>query len=80
MAERIAAIAVYILYGYAAAGTLFAIAFVSRGVQKVDEQARGAGLLFRLFIFPGSAAFWPLLLRRWLSATGEPPEERNPHR
>jgi hypothetical protein len=80
MAERIAAISFYILYSYAAAGILFAVAFLWRGVQKVDKQAHGSSLLFRFLLFPGSAVFWPLLLHRWLLAAGEPPEERNPHR
>jgi hypothetical protein len=80
MPERLATILVYLFYGYAAAGFLFALAFVTRGAQKVDRQASGTGLAFRCLIFPGALAFWPLLLRRWLHATGEPPPERNPHR
>jgi hypothetical protein len=80
MPERIATVLVYLFYAYAAIGVLFAIVFLSRGVQKVDHQAAGAAIAFRLLIFPGVTAFWPLLLRRWLNASGEPPEERNPHR
>lgn len=80
MAERVATIAVYIFYGFISLGLLFAIAFVWRGVQKVDRQATGTGFAFRCLILPGSIAFWPLLLRRWLRATGEPPEQENPHR
>ena len=51
---------------YAAVGLAFAVAFVIRGVQRVDPAAKGAPLGFRLLILPGSAALWPLLLRRWL--------------
>jgi hypothetical protein len=51
---------------YAAVGTVFAIAFVAWGVSHVDTHAEGAGLGFRLMIFPGVAALWPLLLNRWL--------------
>ena len=80
MAEIVAGFAVRALYAYTLAGALFALVFVVRGVHAVDTQARGASLGFRLLIFPGVAAFWPLLLRRWLRATGEPPAERNPHR
>ncbi len=80
MSERVVTALVFLFYAYAAAGFLFALAFVARGAQKVDRQAVGAGLAFRCLIFPGALAFWPLLLRRWLHATGEPPEERNPHR
>jgi hypothetical protein len=80
VAEGFASFVVSALYAYALAGVLFAIFFVLQGVQKVDHQANGAGIGFRLLIFPGAAAFWPLLLKRWIRATGEPPEEGNPHR
>jgi hypothetical protein len=80
MAERLAKILVDAMYAYALFGAVFAFLFVVRGVQKVDAQAQGSGVGFRLLIFPGAAAFWPLLLARWFRATGEPPEERNPHR
>lgn len=79
MAENIATLLVHLLYVYAALGVLFALMFVFFGVQKVDRQAAGTGILFRLLIFPASVALWPLLLKRWFHATGEPPQERNPH-
>jgi hypothetical protein len=71
---------VYLFYAYAVIGLLFALAFVFRGVQKIDSQAAGTSFFFRCLIFPGSVAFWPLLLRRWLHGSTEPLEERNPHR
>jgi hypothetical protein len=77
MAESVATFFVHLLYIYAALGVLFALTFVFLGVQKVDRQAAGTGVMFRLLILPGSAALWPLLLKRWIHATGEPPEERN---
>jgi len=80
MAEAVATIVVRAFYAYFLAGALFAVSFVVRGVRAVDAQARGTGLSFRLLLFPGVAAFWPLLLKRWLRATGAPPEEGNPHR
>jgi len=58
---------------YAAAGLLFAALFVTIGVNRIDPAARGAGLGFRLLILPGSALFWPLLLRRWLRPGQEEP-------
>jgi len=79
VAEIVANIVVHAMYAYALAGGLFAIFFVVRGVQKIDHRAQGAGVGFRLLIFPGAAVFWPTLLKRWLRATGEPPEEGNPH-
>ena len=71
---------VTILTGYAAIGLGFAVLFVSVGVDKVDHQARGAGIGFRLMILPGVTALWPLLLSRWIHRVSEPPVERNAHR
>jgi hypothetical protein len=65
---------------YATLGAVFAIVFLIGGIQRVDSQARGAGIGFRLIILPGVAALWPLLLQRWLRGPFEPPEESNPHR
>jgi membrane protein implicated in regulation of membrane protease activity len=80
MYERAAILVVEALYLYGIAGLVFAIAFVTTGVQRIDSQAIGSGVGFRILIFAGAAALWPLLLRRWMSRTSEPPEERNPHR
>lgn len=55
---------------YFALGAIFAIAFALRGVERVDPVAKGASWGFRLLILPGAAAFWPLLLGRWLRASG----------
>ena len=79
MPERIATILVDALYLYAAVGLVFGLVFVLTGVSRVDAQAKGTSVLFRLLILPGCAAFWPLLLQRWLRGQTEPPEERNPH-
>jgi membrane protein implicated in regulation of membrane protease activity len=80
MYERIAILLVNAFYLYALLGVVFALAFVTVGVKRVDSQANGSGIAFRLLIFPGSVAFWPVLLRRWIARRSEPPEERNPHR
>ena len=71
----IAAVAVYL-----AVGLLFAARFVARGAKRIDPDARGASWGFRLAIFPGVAALWPLFLRR--KAVGDDPEprEHTPHR
>jgi len=51
---------------------VFALAFVSVGVQRVDVEARGAGLGFRALIFPGVVALWSVWLRLWEpGATGD---------
>ena len=80
MYERVSSLLVVGLYVYGLLGAVFAIAFVAKGVKRIDSQADGSSLGFRLLIFPGSIAFWPLLLRRWIAGKGDPPEERNPHR
>lgn len=80
MYERLAILFVDALYLYSSVGVAFAIAFVAIGVSQVDSQAIGSSFGFRILIFPGSVAFWPLLLRRWMAGKNEPPEERNPHR
>jgi hypothetical protein len=64
---------------YAAIGVVFAVLFVSAGAGRIDPAARGAGLGFRLLIFPGVAALWPLLASRWLRRPA-PPQQRNAHR
>ena len=79
MYEAIAILFVYTLYAYAALGVAFGLAFVTVGVKRIDSQAIGSSVGFRVLIFPGSVAFWPLLFRRWISRK-EAPEERNPHR
>ena len=80
MYERLAILFVHALYLYISFGVAFAIAFVAIGVGQVDSQAIGSSFGFRILIFPGSVAFWPRLLRRWMAGKKEPPEERNPHR
>ena len=65
---------------YALVGLVFAGLFVSLGVQKLDSEARGSSLGFRLLILPGVSAFWPMFLARWTRGIGEPPIEKNPHR
>lgn len=65
---------------YAAAGIVFAIPFVVKGAGRVDESAREGTWGFRVLIFPGVVALWPLLARRWASGLEAPPAERNPHR
>ena len=64
--------------GYATAGIAFAVAFVSFGIHRIDPSAAGASWRFRLIILPGVAAFWPLLLWRWMTRR-MPAEERTAH-
>ena len=80
MFETVVTVLVYALIAYAAVGLAFAVVFVWFGVERLDSEAKGAGIGFRLLIVPGVAAFWPLLLQRWVLGTAEPPMEMNPHR
>ena len=80
MLELAAKSLVYLLAAYAGVGLLFAVPFVWVGVQRLDSEAQGAGIAFRLLILPGVAAFWPLFLSRWVRGIMEPPTEKNPHR
>ncbi|WP_460555680.1 hypothetical protein [Ferruginibacter profundus] len=50
---------------YLVAGFLFAICFLSKGIQKVDTTAHGSGWGFRLIIMPGTIVLWPVLLNKW---------------
>ena len=80
MFEELVKALAFVLEAYAVAGFVFAAIFVSVGVQRVDSEARGSRITFRLLIAPGVAAFWPMLLVRWIRGVAEPPVERNPHR
>ncbi|MGA2417180.1 MAG: hypothetical protein ABSF59_22215 [Candidatus Sulfotelmatobacter sp.] len=80
MFETLAKIFVYALGIYAGLGLIFAVLFVWIGVQRLDSEAQGSGVGFRLLILPGVAAFWLMFLLRWTRGTAEPPVERSPHR
>ena len=53
---------------YLLLGLIFGIAFVSKGVKKVDPVAKGTSWRFRLLILPGSMALWPVLLVKWIKS------------
>lgn len=68
MAINILNIILAIIATYLGCGVLFAIPFVIRGADKIDEGTHGATWGFRLIILPASIVFWPLLLKKWISA------------
>ena len=80
MLEQTAKLLVDSLAIYAALGVLFALAFLTSGITRLDPEAKGSGWGFRAIIFPGVVAFWPLLLSRWLRGITEPPPQKDPHR
>ena len=57
-------IGIYLLFGL-----VFAVVFVIKGADKVDESARDSTIGFKIIIIPGTMVFWPLLLNKWLKAS-----------
>ncbi len=51
--------------GYALAGLAVGMAFLLRGLDRVDPAARGAHA-FRPLILPGLMLLWPLVVLRWM--------------
>ena len=80
MFEILAKSFVFALAAYTGLGLIFAVPFVCMGVQRLDSEAQGSGVAFRLLILPGVAAFWPIFLYRWTRGFIEPPMQKNPHR
>ena len=65
---------------YLLLGVIFAVPFVARGVNRVDPAAVKGTRGFRMLIYPGVVALWPLLASRLLRGVREPPPEKNAHR
>ncbi len=53
---------------YTAIGLVFALFFVTRGVQAIDEDAQGMSWVLRLMLYPASVVLWIFLLPKWLNA------------
>lgn len=64
----LAQIVLLVALAYAVCGLLLAVPFVTFGVGRIDEAARGAPAGFRLLILPGAVALWPWIALRWLGA------------
>lgn len=79
MLEILANGVVLLLALYLLVGVAFAMFFVLRGVNSIDDSAAEGTWGFRLAILPGAVALWPLMVRRYRSGP-PPPEERNAHR
>jgi hypothetical protein len=63
------AISLILVSIYLLAGLLFAIAFVIKGVEKIDQAAHGSSFGFRVIIIPGAMIFWPWLLKKWVRSS-----------
>jgi hypothetical protein len=64
----IVAIILYIVTIYLVLGFLFMIPFIIKGVNKIDEDAPGSSIGFRVIIIPGVIVFWIVLLKKWIKA------------
>ena len=53
---------------YTVPAVVIGLLFVTLGVGRVDHAAMGAPWSFRLLIWPGAAALWPLVLVKWIRA------------
>ena len=51
-------------------GALVAVAFLTVGIDRIDEDARGA-YIFRPLLIPGVLLIWPLVLWRWWQIEAE---------
>lgn len=78
--ETVATVIVLVFGVYVLIGVVFAVYFVTKGCNQIDPNARDGSRGFRVLIFPGAAALWPLLLRRLLQGQTQPPTETNAHR
>ncbi|MBE9040859.1 hypothetical protein IQ235_08710 [Oscillatoriales cyanobacterium LEGE 11467] len=64
---------------YIYAGLLFSAVFVIFFIQRVDSDAAGWNIGFRLVILPGLCVFWPMFVTRLIRGK-QRPTERNAHR
>ena len=53
---------------YLALGVFFAIPFLMKGLNKIDEGAHGSTIGFKIIIIPGVIVFWPVLLSKWMKS------------
>ncbi len=60
-----------VLGAYLAIGLVFGLWFVFSGVHRIDSVTRSAGIRFRLLILPGTAALWPVMLRKVLASAAK---------
>ena len=53
---------------YAVTGLMVGLAFVLRGVVRVDPVVGDSSFVFRVVIFPGCVGLWPAVLWLWIKA------------
>jgi hypothetical protein len=74
------ALLLMILATHLVLGAFFASWFCLRGARRIDPHAGTGSWGFRVLIFPGAMALWPLLFSRVVRGANHPPTERTPHR
>ena len=67
-AETIAGIFGTGLFIYLCCGIVFSIAFLVKGISRIDETTYNSTWGFKIIIIPGAIALWPLLLQKWIKA------------
>ena len=53
---------------YLLIGVLFAIAFLMKGMTKLDPGTKGSSFFFKVLLFPGLCFLWIFLLPKWLKS------------
>jgi hypothetical protein len=66
--EKFIYIFIYAIQIYLLIGLLFTIVFLFKGLTKVDVNATGTKIGFKLLILPGAIALWPILLYKWIKS------------
>lgn len=61
---------IIILGFYVMIGLVIGLAFVCRGVNRVDPAAADSPFIFRVVILPGCVGLWPVVLWKWKNTTG----------
>ncbi len=61
----IAATLIWLAQGYCMIGALVALGFLTVGMDRIDEDARGA-YAFRPLLVPAILLIWPIVVWRWL--------------
>lgn len=74
----IAEIILLLAAAYAGIGAIFGALFITIGIARIDHAAARSPLTFRLLVWPGSAALWPLMLLKWIRTAESHSAEREP--
>jgi|SoiMethySBSTD1v2_1073268.scaffolds.fasta_scaffold40350_3 hypothetical protein len=80
MTQATAQLVVNTFAAYLTCGAIFAVMFLWRWVGRLDPLAVHGTLGFRLLVFPGVTALWPLFAIRLVRGDSAPPEEWTAHR